>query len=203
MLARLAESIEYYRPQRRGNREVAAVEELLRVAKQKARATGKSLGQVLRDHREALQEGRTRSKFILSTSNSHSIPKSNENVRQAMEEQDARRAEQRLNPGLRYVAEQVEREEASRMIVPHPTRQVGPNNVIIERPELAIPDHVSTSASVTRRPARSYGRSQEAHHSDHLRLMAPPSSDHHGPPLRLTHNRALDGVGIQNAIDID
>tara|TARA_Y100000004_G_scaffold185971_1_gene236863 strand:+ start:523 stop:1209 length:687 start_codon:yes stop_codon:yes gene_type:complete len=192
MLAQLAESIERYRPRRNNQTDVSEqVEELLRVARARARKTGQSLGQVLRDHRDALEEGGEKSKFVLTTTNSRSEHASNAKVHAAMELQDQRRAQHQPSAFLAATARVVDRR--TEHLVPY-----------VEREELRPPAHVATSTSVARLPAPRHHAGGQNPNAEQLRLMAPPDAlvNQSKRPMALKHNPE-GGGGMHNPISTD
>lgn len=189
MLAQLAESIERYRPRRNNQANVAeAVQELLRVAKHRARATGQSLGQVLRDHRDALEEGGQKSNLVLQTSRSREKDKPREAMHAAMALQDERRAEHQPSAMMKATARVVESAEEKEDV----------EHVYEKFPDLRPPSHVATNTSVARRPAPRHKEGGSNPNADFLRLMAPPAPPRkNAPALRLKHNPA-GGGGMHN-----
>jgi hypothetical protein len=184
MLAKLAESIEKYRPKRNNHTNVAeAVESLLKAAKARSRATGQSVSEVLREHRDALEEGGGTSKYVISASDSRQHGSSSSAMHAAMALQDERRATAEPSAISQAAASAVDAREGR--LVPY------------AREELRPPSHVGTSTSVARRPAARHSAGGSNPNADHLRLMAPPAPPRAQRPLKLKHNPE-GGGGMHN-----
>jgi hypothetical protein len=205
MLAQLAESIEQHRPRRNNQTNVAEkVEALIRVARQKARATGRSLGQVLREHRDALEDGGRNSRFLLNTSGSGDRPSASAGVHAAMALQDQRRAEEQPSAMMQMYGEEVERQTGH--LVPVPVETSGPKygyQTAEERADaLRPPSHVATHTGVTRPPAQRHTQGGQNPNADHLRLMEPPRATPGRKTLTLMHNPSSGG-GMHNPVSFD
>jgi len=206
MLTKLAESIERYKPKgARNQTEIAErVEELLRVAKHRARATGQTIGQVLRDHRDALEDQGGKNKFVLTTSDSKKAETENAKMHVAMALQDERRATQQVHPMIkatgRIVDAEVARLDRNKEIAFDPYLALPPPPGL-DRDELQPPSHVGTNTSVTRRAAPAHKLTLQEGTSnpnaDHLRLMAPPTSKKKQKGLYLLDNPE-GGGGMHN-----
>lgn len=155
VLAKLAESIEKYRPNADVTREEAAVRELLRVARHRARATGQSVKTVLQNHRKALEQNPSApdAKFVLSSSHgrehnntAHRREAEREAMNAAMALQDDRRASHTVSRKTQLVAEAVDAREAAR-------DRRGQPRIGYVRPELQPPSDVGRSTGVLRLPA--------------------------------------------------
>lgn len=189
MLAKLAESMERYRPQNARTAPVAAVEELLRTAKSTARRTGQTVRQVLRNHQEALEAGGQHSKFILTPGNASGPSRDNSNIETAMALQDERRATHEFSEGTRAAGQMADLHDASRQIMPY-----------VEREELRPRSTHATGALALPAPRHSMGGSNP--NADLLRLtdnrtVAQIEARQPSRPLRLRHTEP-DGGGTHN-----
>jgi hypothetical protein len=168
------------------HRTVAAVEELLRAAKHRARATGQTVAQVLQEHQEALEEQEVSSKFVAQTGGYSGAHESGKDVRDAMLSQDERRASHTFSQLTLAAARAVDSAESSRMVVPY-----------VAREELRGAEQ---NTSVLRLPAAADRIGGETPNADRLRLMAPPQAPKQpSRPLKLRHNPS-GGGGMHNPV---
>lgn len=185
-VAALARSVERYQAQFSVHRTVSAVEELLRAAKHRARQTGQSVSQVLKEHQAALEAQTGNSQFLLSTSNYGGQTERGQAVRDAMLLQDDRRRQHEFSALTTAAARAVDAAENSRMLVPY-----------VEREELRVPQ---ASTSVMRLPAAADSMGGDTPNADRLRIMGPPAEPRERQrPLRLRDDRA-GGGGFHNPI---
>ena len=178
-LAALARSVERYKGQFGVHRTVAAVEELLRAAKDRARRSGKTVSQVLREHQDALEQHDMSGKFLVHTGNYGGAHEQGAEVRGAMLLQDERRAAHTFSALTTAAARAVDTAEASRTLVPY-----------VERDELNVPQQ---NTSVMRLQAAADRIGGETPNADRLRLMAPPPAPKRSRPLKLKHNPSGGG----------
>ena len=178
MLAKLAESIERHRP-RGKNRPMEAVEALINAARHKARATGKTVKQVLQEHQNALEQnaGAGDGRFISTVGKYNKLETANE-LHALMDEQDDRRKHVRVSKLTKAAAKAVEANEARYHLVPVPTATYGSKygeQSATDRAEaLKIPAHVSTTTSVMKAPARRDTMGGMVPNADRLRLTEKP-----------------------------
>ena len=194
MTSVIAESVEQYRGQFGVHATVKAVEELLRAAKARARKTGQTTSQVLREHREALEERVSGSgfegkanKFLTGGAQDHRGSGSSTAVQQVMDEQDKRRASITFSKHTTDIARDIEELEASRQVVLY-----NPNNT---------PPNPHTSG-VLRPPAPRHHMGGDMPNADHLRIMHKPQGAKvfdSSKPLKLKHN-PTGGGGFHNPI---
>jgi len=149
MLADLAATIERLRPKgaRHTDKVVEAVEDLIQVARQRARKEGKPTWQVLREHRNVIDGyGERGSKFLRSAKEEN---KTEEDDRhdlrrlRKMKEQDRRRDLHAPGTAAMSGARTVEYLETQ-------ANGLAPSGV---RPELQPPSNVSTNTRVDKKPA--------------------------------------------------
>ena len=151
---------------RRGDRAQRSVRDLLKVAKRRARATHRTLEEVLCDHRDAL-DARTEvtSKFLLQVKDDARASAPASAVVYAMRCQDKRRATLQLN-GVTYVAALRVEAEVNARRKPSSAPSV-----------LALPPPCDSTSSIC--PA-----------ADRLRALAPPTVPHPDDVLLLTYRPA-------------
>jgi len=148
---------------RRGDRAQRAVRDLLKVAKRRARATRKTIEEVLCDHRDAL-DARTEatSKFLLQAKDDARVGAPAYAIVHAMQRQDERRAALQLT-GVTYAAALRVEAEVNARLKPPSAPSV-----------LALPPPHDSASSIC--PA-----------ADRLRALAPPTVPHPDDVLLLTY----------------
>ena len=162
---------------RRGDRVQRAVRDLLKAAKRRACATHKTLKEVLREHRDAL-DARTEatSKFLLLSKDDARVGAPDRAVVYAMQRQDERRATLQLN-GVTYAAALRVEAEVNARLKPPQTPSV-----------LALPPPHDGTSSIC--PA-----------ADRLRALAPPTVPHPDDVLLLTYRPIVTAPAVgQNSL---
>tara|TARA_B110000046_G_scaffold143506_1_gene150490 strand:- start:274 stop:966 length:693 start_codon:yes stop_codon:yes gene_type:complete len=176
MLLKLAESIERHRPKGK-NRSMEAVEALLASARRRARATGLSVSEVLRQHQDAIEANSGDGRFLQTVGKYNKVESANQ-LHALMDEQDDRRKTVRVSKLTKAAAKAVEANEARFHLVPVPTatygRKHGEQSAAERADYLRIPSHVSTSTSVMKAPARRDTMGGMVPNADRLRLTEKP-----------------------------
>ena len=204
LIAELALSIEKYKDVFKTMEAPAeAARRLVKAARKKAARTGKTVGEVLEEHQEVVEDRyeygrRNRKRFIDQGKYAADRIQSNDDVYREMQRQDVRRAEHTFTPITAAAARQVDAIEASRHIIPVPEGGFPGGQMSLPPP----------TSSVIRPPAKLDAMGGQTPNADRL-LLTEGSARRNDPivlyssphrrnaPLRLRHNPS-GGGGFHN-----